>query len=219
VGKIIFSDLPRGSICLSYDADPDAGWLRRLLLKLTHGSIKQFQRNLYPHGNTGAIHAQIKVRDGPGAHWFSMTDPVGEKVWFPARPYERCRIYKWDFSDQFSEQQWLVLRTYCERLVGVPYDYAQLVAIAINGSFGWTPKLDLFKGRTVCSCAVMGALYAAWRLFPPGPEAQPFAGRCYPKPNTRTHNNSFMHIEHVPPAFFDGNEGNYQKVAEQGFGA
>ena len=217
---IDFRSLPRGSIALTYDMPRGIGWLKRLAFRQTYWGIRRMQHNVWPHGYNQAVHVQFKpTADGP---WFSMTAPRGCWVDVPAVPEERCRVFMWDYAQYFSEQQWYVAKAYCERLIGIPYDYWQLVAIAIHEAFRWTPELDALKNRTVCSCAVMGALYKAWQLFPENMIGYPwnrpaYSGRAIPKPTTRWHNLTCVAIEHCPPSLFE-NEKGYTKIAEQGFG-
>lgn len=213
---IDFAAQPIGRVCVSYPDYTGLSWLGKLFHKLLYWSIHQYQRNIWPHGKTDAIHLQVKLSGGEAGKWFSMTTPCGKLVNLPAGPREKVRIYEYAYAKYFTEEQWTVFRNYLLKLVGVSYNTLQLPEIAIHEAFGWLP--EVIKKDHVCSAAVFGGFYAAWQLFPFGTGAlcalPAYGGRIYPKPNARLHNGLYAKLEHIPPAFPD-NERQWVLVEEQ----
>lgn len=229
---IDLSRLPVGAVLNTYgDALPD-NWLERQGLKIVYSQIRAHQRRLWPdkpRTQCDAIHSQGKVYSATGTIvpvnqsaglWGSVTTPRAVIETPALEENWRARAFVWEGIQHFTDESWAAYLGYWEAVNGTPYDYGQLLDIAIHEWFGWIPDnlsiFDFSRSRKVCSVAVMGALYAGWqKLRAPRKSETDYFGRFYPPPNLRA-NGKKLYLEHVPPAFFE-NEPRWIRVGEQGF--
>jgi hypothetical protein len=219
---IALASYPVGTVLNTYGEDLPSGWFARQGLKIVYGQIRGHQRRVWPdkpRTQTSAIHSQIKVysQEGKPGLWLSCTTPR-TVLHEPNIEGIRARAFRWEGLGLFGAESWNRFEGYCKKLIGTPYDYGQLLDIAITDWFSWIPdKLPIFdmgRGRKVCSVACMGALCAGRQGLPACP---PSDRSDFPKPNQRR-DGSVMYLEHVPPAFFEC-EPRHQLIGEQGFGA
>lgn len=124
--------------------------------------IRMYQKKLFKNGNYRNTHSTIFFNE---LDTFSVEPP--RATYLPLKSYclDRISIYRYT-KRAFTKKDVNIMEKACDELYGTPYDFGQILDIAVNAILGYDHSInfsifDFSKSQKVCS---VGARIAYERL-------------------------------------------------------